>query len=323
MRPTTACGCSIIWVSDEEDPMPNKHLEHPEDSILSGRRNALRAVRELIKTKTLSVKWDGAPAIVFGMTNGSFFVGTKSVFNKRKPKINRCPADIDKNHKGAVADILRLCYRHLPRVNGIYQADWIGVGGGQIYQPNTIEYRFSEPVYSKIIIAPHTQYTELSPDAEAKMGVKLSSSDECYMVDTNNAEVIPPLNFSELFRVLPSVVLSKVPNKSRVKIAKHINSFVRHGHVPHPEEIYDQLDAKYKGEVNVHTFKAWHLISQLKHRLLDAIVVNDGVDCYINGKSSQHEGYVIVSDNPYKIVDRLTFSKANFNLDKNWTYEKV
>ena len=304
-------------------PMPNKHLEHPEDSIISGRRNALRAVRELIKTKTLSVKWDGAPAIVFGMTNGSFFVGTKSVFNKRKPKINRCPADIDKNHKGAVADILRLCYRHLPRVNGIYQADWIGVGGGQIYQPNTIEYRFSEPVYSKIIIAPHTQYTELSPDAEAKMGVKLSSSDECYMVDTNNAEVIPPLNFSELFRVLPSVVLSKVPNKSRVKIAKHINSFVRHGHVPHPEEIYDQLDAKYKGEVNVHTFKAWHLISQLKHRLLDAIVVNDGVDCYINGKSSQHEGYVIVSDNPYKIVDRLTFSKANFNLDKNWTYEKV
>jgi len=322
MRPTTACGCSIIWVSDEEDPMPNKHLEHPEDTILSGRRNALRAVRELIKTKTLSVKWDGAPAIVFGMTNGSFFVGTKSVFNKKRPKINRCPADIDKNHKGAVADILRLCYRHLPRVDGIYQADWIGVGGGQIYQPNTIEYRFSEPVYSKIIVAPHTQYTELSPNAVAKMGVKLSSSDECYMVDTNNAEVVPPLNFSELFRVLPSVVLSKVP-KSRVQIAKHINSFVRHGHVPHPEEIYDQLDAKYKGEVNVHTFKAWHLISQLKHRLLDAIVVNDGVDCYINGKSSQHEGYVIVSDNPYKIVDRLTFSKANFNLDKNWTYEKV
>ena len=127
--------------------MPNKHLEHPEDSIISGRRNALRAVRELIKTKTLSVKWDGAPAIVFGMTNGSFFVGTKSVFNKKRPKINRCPADIDKNHKGAVADILRLCYRHLPRANGIYQADWIGVGGGQIYQPNTIEYRFSEPVW--------------------------------------------------------------------------------------------------------------------------------------------------------------------------------
>ena len=302
--------------------MPNKHLEHPEDSIISGRRNALRAVRELIKTKTLSVKWDGAPAIVFGMTNGSFFVGTKSVFNKKRPKINRCPADIDKNHKGVVADILRLCYRHLPRVNGIYQADWIGVGGGQIYQPNTIEYRFKEPIYSKIIVAPHTSYTELSPDAEAKIGVTLKSSDECYMVDTNNAEVIPPLGWKHLLRVLPSVVRAKVPS-SRVEIAKYINSYIRSGEVPRSEEMYSQLDAKYKGEVNVHTFKAWHLISQLKHRLLDAIVVNGNAECFINNEPSNHEGFVTVSDNPYKIVDRLTFSKANFNLDKNWTHEKV
>jgi len=315
-------GASCYNTGVDRDPMPNKHLEHPEDTILDGRRVALRTVKELIKTKTLSVKWDGAPAIVFGMTNGSFFVGTKSVFNKRRPKINRCPADIDKNHKGPVADILRLCYRHLPRVNGIYQADWIGVGGGQIYQPNTIEYRFSEPVYSKIIVAPHTEYTELSPNAEAKMGVKLPSSDECYMVDTNNAEVIPPLKWTELLSILPSVVLSKVPSQ-QIEISKHINSFVREGYVPHPQEMYAQLDAKYKGEVNVHTFKSWHLISQLKHRLLDAIVVNDGVKCSINGEPSEHEGYVIVSDNPYKIVDRLTFSKANFNLDKNWTHEKV
>ena len=306
----------------DKDPMPNKHLEHPEDSILDGRRHALRTVRDLIKSNRLSVKWDGAPAIVFGMTNGSFFVGTKSVFNKKRPKINRCPADIDKNHKGAVADILRLCYRHLPRVNGIYQADWIGVGGGQIYQPNTIEYRFREPIYSKIIIAPHTQYTELSPDAEAKIGVTLKSSDECYMVDTNNAEVIPPLNWTELLKVLPSVVLSKVP-ESRVEIAKHINSYIREGDVPRPEKMYSDLDAKYKYEVNVYTFKAWHLISQLKQRLLDAIVVNGDVECYIDDEPSNHEGFVTVSENPYKIVDRLTFSKANFNLSKNWKHEKV
>ena len=315
-------GVSCYNTGIDRDPMPNKHLEHPEDSIIAGRRVALRAVKELITIQNLSVKWDGAPAIVFGMTNGSFFVGTKSVFNKRRPKINRCPEDIDKNHKGVVADILRLCYRHLPRVNGIYQADWIGVGGGQIYQPNTIEYRFKEPVYSKIIVAPHTSYTELSPDAEAKIGVTLKSSDECYMVDTNNAEVIPPLGWKHLLKVLPSVVRAKVPS-SRVEIAKYINSYVRSGEVPRSEEMYSQLDAKYKGEVNVYTFKAWHLISQLKHRLLDAIVVKDGVECFINNERSNHEGFVTVSDNPYKIVDRLTFSKANFNLDKNWTHEKV
>ena len=142
------------------------------------------------------------------------------------------------------------------------------------------------------------------------------------MVYTNNAEVIPPLKWTELLKILPSIVRSKVPS-SRVEIAKYINSYVRSGEVPRSEEMYSQLDAKYKGEVNVHTFKAWHLISQLKHRLLDAIVVKDGVECFINNERSNHEGFVTVSDNPYKIVDRLTLSKANFNLDKNWTHEKV
>ena len=70
--------------------MPNKHLEHPEDSILQGRRVAIDAIKELVTVTRLSVKWDGAPAIVFGTkpANGKFFVGTKSVFNKRKIKID-------------------------------------------------------------------------------------------------------------------------------------------------------------------------------------------------------------------------------------------
>ena len=66
------------------------------------------------------------------------------------------------------------------------------------------------------------------------------------------------------------------------------------------------------------TFKVWHMIFQLKQRLLDAIVVNGTVECYIDGEPSGHEGFVTVSNNPYKLVDRLSFSKANFNLSKNW-----
>ena len=70
--------------------MPNKHLEHPEDTIFEGRRKALSAIRTLISADAFSVKWDGAPAVVFGTNpdNGQFFVGTKSVFNKKKIKIN-------------------------------------------------------------------------------------------------------------------------------------------------------------------------------------------------------------------------------------------
>ena len=66
------------------------------------------------------------------------------------------------------------------------------------------------------------------------------------------------------------------------------------------------------------TFKVWHKLFQQKQRLLDAIVVNGNVECYIDGEPASHEGFVIVSTNPYKLVDRLTFSKANFNLSKNW-----
>ena len=92
--------------------MPNKHLEHPEDSILQGRRVAIDAIKELVTVTRLSVKWDGAPAMVFGTNpeNGKFFVGTKSVFNKRIIKINYSHEDIDQNHKGTVADILRLAF---------------------------------------------------------------------------------------------------------------------------------------------------------------------------------------------------------------------
>ena len=91
---------------DTEETLPNKHLEHPEDMIMYGRRAALRTVNALLhKHLPLGVKWDGAPAIVFGTNpeNGKFFVGTKSVFNKVKVKIAYSYEDIDAYYKGEVA----------------------------------------------------------------------------------------------------------------------------------------------------------------------------------------------------------------------------
>ena len=74
----------------------NTHLEHLEDDIINngyaGGQNAIAFLQELSKmlsgnskkSVNVSVKWDGAPAIVAGPSpeNGKFFVGTKSVFNK-------------------------------------------------------------------------------------------------------------------------------------------------------------------------------------------------------------------------------------------------
>ena len=298
--------------------MPNKHLEHLEDSIFDGRRVALAAVKQALTVKKVSVKWDGAPAIVFGTNpdNGQFFVGTKSVFNKKKVLINYTYEDIETNHKGNVADILRLCLRHLPRISGIIQADWIGVGGGSVYCPNTVEYKFSTPIAQQIILAPHTSYTEVSPTAEASIGVTVQSTDSVHFVDTNDATVGRWSAVKLVAEILALIPFCKVAKSAELK--KHVNTFIRMGDIPSPELLFNVFNAKYKGEVNVTTFVMWHKIFQLKQRLLDAVVPNENVECFIDGKPSSHEGFVIPSDNPYKLVDRLTFSKANFNLSKNW-----
>ena len=87
----------------------NTHLEHLEDDIINngyaGGQNAiafLEALNGMLSGNSssrvnVSVKWDGAPAIVCGPSpeNGKFFVGTKSVFNKN-PKVNYNIADIRK-----------------------------------------------------------------------------------------------------------------------------------------------------------------------------------------------------------------------------------
>ena len=75
----------------------NTHLEHLEDDIFNngfaGAQNAinfLESLREMLSTGSggsntkVTVKWDGAPALICGKDpeSGDFFVGTKSVFAK-------------------------------------------------------------------------------------------------------------------------------------------------------------------------------------------------------------------------------------------------
>ena len=94
----------------------NTHIEHLEDDIINygavGGRNAvnfLKSVRDMLVGNSsgkvnVSVKWDGAPAVICGTNpeNGKFFVGTKSVFNVT-PKVNYTNSDIRKNHEGNLA----------------------------------------------------------------------------------------------------------------------------------------------------------------------------------------------------------------------------
>ena len=143
----------------------NTHLEHLEDEIINngskGAKTAiefLKSIKEMLQGgtggSTVSVKWDGAPAVFCGINpeNGKFFVGTKSIFNKT-PKINYTNADISRNHGGALADKLKVCLKYLPSlgISGILQGDLLFTSGDKksatvagkksiIFTPNTITY---------------------------------------------------------------------------------------------------------------------------------------------------------------------------------------
>ena len=145
--------------------MKNLHLEHPEDTILTGDLSVLDAFSNRMHN-SYSVKIDGSPAIVWGVNPGNdkFFVGTKSVFNKVRPKINYTTEDICNNHKdvGLQSNLIR-CLNCLPRTEevpfSVFQGDFIGFGGYRDYKPNAISYTFDKVMNGGVVVAPHTYYT--------------------------------------------------------------------------------------------------------------------------------------------------------------------
>jgi hypothetical protein len=97
--------------------MPLTHIEHPEDTILTG---DMTAIDVLYGRGNVSMKMDGAPAIVWGIdpNNEKFFVATKSAFNKKKVKRCYSIEDIytlyDEKTHGSLIEVLVACYKHLP-----------------------------------------------------------------------------------------------------------------------------------------------------------------------------------------------------------------
>jgi hypothetical protein len=172
--------------------MKNKHLEHPEDSILNEGKEGSQTILNFLKEKSseLSVKYDGAPAVVWGINpeNNKFFVGTKSVFNKVKVKINYTHYDIEVHHGHTpnVASILHLCLEKLPRVKGVYQGDFIGFGGGSVYTPNTITYSFNDNVEEDMVFASHTSYHgDTMKDMIAEFNYKDAVAEEVKFLSTD------------------------------------------------------------------------------------------------------------------------------------------
>jgi hypothetical protein len=313
----TTRGCKTpFFVYDNN--MKNTHLEHPEDEILT---NGLEGVKNILKflrdrNSKLSVKWDGAPAIVWGTCpfTGRVFVGTKSVFNKKKIKINYSHYDIEVNHGDVpkVASILHVCFDNLPRIEGIVQGDFIGFGGNDFYQPNTIEYNFGRLIRENVIIAAHTSYTSDTTlkDAVASFGVTENlDSDKVKFLNTD-ARFSSRRNRIDLLLslagfMLPLVVFPDRKEGERLKV--EVNRCIR-----------EQRDIAECG-MNRNLMILYKFIIEIKELLMEGITSDEDVECFIGDDKCDHEGYVMTNKfGTFKLINRRQFSYANFTLRKEW-----
>jgi hypothetical protein len=290
--------------------MQNKHLEHPEDAILTG---DLDVLDWFSAAGTLSVKVDGAPAIVWGIDPacGEFFVGTKAVFNKKKIRIAHNHEEIDLFYQGEVATILHACFDCLPRTDSIIQGDFIGFGGSDTFCPNTITYVFPESVEQRVIIAPHTRYeanNNLRDSWAIPLTVNLQSTDDCLFVKPNAYIQHGQTSFADVEEVCKfarqmSTAVQFVTDRKAGEIKRQINARIREGMRIHEDDF----------ECDPNLIRLWLLVKSIKEDCL-FLCRNDGPAAYIGQDRIDAEGYVLSNEfGSFKLVNRESFSYHNFN----------
>jgi len=300
----------------------NLHIEHPEDSILTGDLSVLDA---FLLPLLLSLKIDGAPSIVWGRNpaTGCQFVGTKSVFNKKKIIICETPSDIEKfyGHKPALEKILMHCMAYLPITKNIYQGDFIGFGGAKNYRPNTLTYSFPEVVKSKIIIAPHTKYyaaEDLRDAIAMPLTEKLESGSHVRYVQPT-AFISDDFNEgrTDAFHDLKIMIdhakkmaadVDFVDERTAKKIKLNLNALIREG-----KEIDGDV-FEWAGLCSASLIDLWHTVNEIKLHALDSCEDDADFETRINyTERTKGEGYVMITRFGYfKLVSRREFSYSNF-----------
>ena len=224
-----------MLIEDVLTEFKRTHLEHIEDIVITdgyeGGKAVLEYFRGLLLTlkgssseaMSVSVKWDGAPAVGCGTNpdNGRFFVGTKSVFAKNA-KINYTKSNIAKNHgTDELGQKLFKSLVHLKKLNiqGVVQGDLLftdeditrkNVDGkpNLTFTPNTITYAVPEASdlgkqidRAKVGIIFHTTYVGDSlADMNAQGGADVSSfskSDDVFFDNATYKDVSGSAKFTD------------------------------------------------------------------------------------------------------------------------------
>ena len=297
--------------------MKRLHLEHPEDTILTGDLSVLDA---FLAPNDYSVKIDGSPAIVWGTNpdNGKFFVGTKSVFNKRTPKINYTVEDICRNHpQFELQSILIRCLHCLPRESvspfTVFQGDFIGYGGYRDYKPNVISYTFDRVMNKGIVVAPHTYYTgNTLKDMKANAltfvllggdGADFIQPDAWISQYGATMDIKMMVGFARQMATLVDFATEKEAKQLKIDL----NAYIRDG-----DEVVAEEFANYQ------LVRLWCLVENIKTEYMKLMRDNFKVDCFLGNEYVDGEGYVMTGDHgTYKLVNRWVFSHYNFNVSRS------
>ena len=295
--------------------MKNLHIQHPEDSILCGDLSVLDAFADRMNN-SYSVKIDGSPAIVWGTNpdNGKFFVGTKSVFNKVRPKINYTVQDIERNHKDfGLQSILIRCLHCLPRIGfegRVFQGDFIGFGGYRDYKPNAISYTFDEVQRVGVVVAPHTEYKGatfkemIAEPLTEKLDPTMFVQPDAWITDKEALMPVMDIDMMIRFARQMATLVEFVDEKEAIQLKKDLNAYIKDG-----DEIVAEEFANYQ------LVRLWLLVENIKTEFTKLIRDNFKCDCWLGNDYVMGEGYVMAGRHGlYKLVDRPTFSHYNFNI---------
>ena len=308
-----------------------KHIEHPEDTILTG---DLQVLNWFTTQGKLSLKIDGCPAIFWGTDPncGRFFVGTKSVFNKKKKKICHSHEEIDllygkSEDKTSLSCKLHACFDALPRTSKIYQGDFIGYGGDDLYQPNTLGYLFPDKITHQIIIAPHTEYivegnTLLDTVAKPLEHILCSTYEsvlfmQCDSIGRFQDSIRERVQFAKQI----ATMVNFTNEKTASELKKTFNHCIRLGQRFTEDNI---IRIAEEHNIDVNLMRLWKLVKSIKMDALELCENNawwksfDGID------ECDGEGYVMWNKyGTYKLVDRYEFSRLNFLTTGDWTPNKL
>ena len=224
--------------------MKNTHLEHLEDNILNdgsqGGREAVAFLRSLGKMldqgaadARVTVKWDGAPAIICGVNpeNGRFFVGTKSVFNKDNQKISYSEEDVESMYPpGQLAQKLKDAYKYLSTlsISNVVQGDLLftddkydaTIGGDTCvaFQPNTIVYAVPKDSdigqkidEAKLGIVFHTSYSGRTLDAMSASfgGINIQGNSNVFVTSSDFKNASGEANMTQAERTTYANLVNK------------------------------------------------------------------------------------------------------------------